>query len=281
MSFFCFINEGSSRKHKRKGKVFIMKKLLVVLMTGLLLVSGCSSEKDVTKSVDQAKESGFIVGLDDTFAPMGFRDDNNEVVGFDIDLAKEVSERLGFEITFQPVDWEMKETELSQGNIDVIWNGLTITEERSKVMLFSDPYMDNTQMIAVESGSDINAIADLVGKTIAVQKDSSALEAVNSNEAVRDNNTIVEYDTNIECIMDLEVGRVDAIVVDEVLGRYVMAQRGQEQYKVLEENLQEEQYGVAFRLSDTELQTAVNDTLNQMKEDGTFDSIYATWFAVN
>jgi polar amino acid transport system substrate-binding protein len=259
----------------------MMKKLLAVLMTSLLLVSGCSSEEVVTKSVEQAKESGFIVGLDDTFAPMGFRDDNNEVVGFDIDLAKEVCERLGFEITFQPVDWEMKETELSQGNIDVIWNGLTITEERSKKMLFSDPYMDNTQMITVIAGSDINTIADLVGKTIAVQKDSSALEAVNNNETVRSNNTIVEYDTNIECIMDLEVERVDAIVVDEVLGRYVMAQRGQEQYKVLEENLQEEQYGVAFRLSDTELETAVNDTLNKMKEDGTFDAIYANWFSVN
>jgi len=258
-----------------------MKKLLAVLMTCLLLVSGCSSEDTVTKSVEQAKESGFIVGLDDTFAPMGFRDDNNEIVGFDVDLAKEVSNRLGFEVSFQPVDWEMKETELSQGNIDAIWNGLTITEERSEKMLFSDPYMDNTQMITVLADSDINEIADLDGKTIAVQKDSSALDAVNNNESVKNNNTIVEYDTNVECIMDLEAGRVDAIVVDEVLGRYVMAQRGQEQYKVLDENLQEEQYGVAFRLTDTELETAVNDTLNDMKADGSFDAIYATWFSVN
>jgi len=258
-----------------------MKKLLAVLMTCLFVVSGCSGEKEVTKTLATAQEEGFVVGLDDTFAPMGFRNDDNEIVGFHIDLAKEVSNRLEMEVTFQPVDWEMKETELSQGNIDAIWNGLTITDARAEKMLFSDPYMDNSQMIVVLDGSEINTIADLQGKTIAVQKDSSALEAVNKNEEVKNNNTIVEYDTNIECIMDLEAQRADAIVVDEVLGRYVMGQRCQEQYKVLGENLQEEEYGIAFRLNDTDLQEAVNNTLNEMKADGTFDEIYAKWFAVS
>lgn len=247
-----------------------MKKLLVMLLVCLGLV-GCGNQKG----------DALVIGVDDTFAPMGFRDENNELVGFDIDLANAMAKKMDTEIKFQPIDWSMKETELNGGNIDLIWNGYTITDKRKEQVNFTEAYLNNKQVIVVLSDSDVKTKEDLKGKVISLQKESSALEAVNADvafvNALKDKP--IEFDTNIECFMDLEAKRSDAIVCDEVLARYVIKQRGEDNYKVLEDNFGDEEYGIGVRKEDKELLDNLNKALNECKEDGTYKEIYNKWFA--
>lgn len=257
---------------KRKGML-----LMVAMLALTILLTGCAPKAPA------AEESKVLVmGLDDTFAPMGFRNEKNEIVGFDIDLSKEVAARNGWEITYQPIDWAMKETELNAGNIDMIWNGYTITEERKEKVNFSDPYLANAQIVITLADSDIATLADLGGKVVATQAGSSSLDAARAQagfvEGLKDGK-LIEYATFNEVFNDLESGRTDAIIVDEVLARYYMNNKGAEAYKVLEENLGPEEFGVGVRKDDTELLEAINATLEEMKTDGTYDEIYGNWFA--
>ena len=253
-----------------------MKKLLTAALTVLFVLTGCTSPS----STDTKNK--IIIGVDDTFAPMGFRDENNELVGFDIDLATMIAEKLEMEIVFQPIDWAMKETELNGNNIDLIWNGYTITDKRKEQVNFTTPYLNNRQIIVVLAESDIQSKADLSGKALSVQKESSALEAVLKESELASSlkdGTPIEFDTNIDCFMDLEAGRSDAIVCDEVLARYVMKQRGAEKYRVLEDNFGEEEYGIGVRKSDTELLEKLNKALEEAINDGSYDALYQKWFA--
>ncbi|MPM68420.1 Glutamine-binding periplasmic protein [bioreactor metagenome] len=212
---------------------------------------------------------------------MGFRDENGDLVGFDIDLANAVSELTGLTFTFQPIDWSLKETELEQGNIDMIWNGYSITESRQAVVLFSDPYLENRQIVVVLADSDIQTLADLNNKVVSVQKDSSALEAVTNTPellATFANGEVLQFDSNVDLFMDLEAGRSDAIILDEIFADYTMKQRGADQYRILDEDFGSESYGIGFRQSDTELETTINEALNTLKANGTFDQIKDNWF---
>lgn len=252
-----------------------MKKILtIMLLAALLLTSACSK--------NETSEDVLVVGFDDTFAPMGFKDDNGEIVGFDIDLAKEIGEITGFEFEFQNIDWDLKETELENGNIDLIWNGYSITSERQEKVLFSDPYMENSQIIIVLSESGIKTKDELVGKTVSVQKNSSAYEAVMKDEgfvnSLKDQ-TIIQYDTNIDCFNDLVAKRSDAIVVDEVLARYYIRQQNNpEIYYILEEDFGDEEYAIGMRKDDEELCNKINNALNEIVESGKYDEIYQRWF---
>lgn len=254
-------------------------------LIGLALVAmtGCqSAAKPQGDSWSAIEDRGkLVVGIDDTFAPMGFRDENNELAGYDIEMAKAVSEKLGIAFEFQTIDWSMKESELNSGNIDLIWNGYSITDTRKQQVAFSEPYLENRQLIITLADSEVNSKADLAGKTIAVQKESSALEAVSADAAFTSalkNGAPEEFDTNIDCFMDLEAGRSQAIVVDEVLARYVMKQRGQEKYKVLDENFGTEQYAVGMRKQDTTLLEKINEAMKACNEDGTTAALNAKWF---
>lgn len=252
-----------------------MKKILtIMLLAALLLTSACSK--------NETSEDVLVVGFDDTFAPMGFKDDNGEIVGFDIDLAKEIGEITGFEFEFQNIDWDLKETELENGNIDLIWNGYSITSERQEKVLFSDPYMENSQIIIVLSESGIKTKDELFGKTVSVQKNSSAYEAVMKDEgfvnSLKDQ-TIIQYDTNIDCFNDLVAKRSDAIVVDEVLARYYIRQQDNpEIYYILEEDFGDEEYAIGMRKDDEELCNKINNALNEIVESGKYDEIYQRWF---
>ena len=252
-----------------------MKKRFLAILTLCFLLAGCAANPS-------DKSEQLIIGVDDTFAPMGFRDENNELVGFDIDLANLIAEKIDIEIEFLPIDWAMKETELNSKNIDMIWNGYTITDKRKEQVNFTTPYLENRQIIIVSADSTITSKADLAGKTLSVQKESSALEAVLKEEALAASlkeGKPVEFDTNIDCFMDLEAGRSDAIVCDEVLARYVMKQRGAEKYRVLEDNFGEEEYGIGVRKSDTELLNQLNNALEECMKDGSYDNLYKKWFA--
>jgi len=214
---------------------------------------------------------------------MGFKNDNGEYVGFDIDLATEVASRLGLELKLQPVDWDAKAMELSSGSIDVIWNGLTINDDNKKDMLFSDPYMNNRQIIVVAADSDIQSIADLAGKVVAAQIDSSGLAAIEAQPDVMATFAqLVQAPDYVEAFMELKQGTVDAVVVDEIFGKYHIAQeKAADTYRILDDNFGEEQYGIGFRLGEQAFRDKIQETLNAMIADGKAAEISKKWFGDN
>lgn len=167
----------------------------------------------------------LVLGLDETFPPMGFRDENGEIVGFDIDLAKEVCKRLGVELKLQPISWKAKEMELSTKKIDCIWNGMSVDEDRIEGFNLSKPYIANKQIIITSESSGIKTKADLAGKNVGAQEGSSALGAIEADaETFNSFAKLTEYESNDEAYLDLKAGRIDALVVDEVYGRYMLEQ---------------------------------------------------------
>lgn len=237
-----------------------------------------TSNEEVASALDK---DTLVVGLDDTFAPMGFRDESGEIVGFDIDLAKAMGEKLGKAIEFQSIDWTMKETELNAGNIDFIWNGYSISDERKEKVDFSVPYLNNTQFIVTLADSDINTKADLAGKTVAAQTGSTAVDAIEAEPEVMatfKDGKPVTYESNNDVLMDLEAGRVDAAVVDEIIIKYYMSKKGEDKFKILEENFGDEEYGVGMRKGDTKLVEAFNQAYAELKAEGKLAEISTKWF---
>ena len=258
--------------------------LLLALVAGVF-IAACSKQEPApapkpapAPAPVAAAPAAITVGLDDHFPPMGFRDDKNELVGFDIDLAKEAGKRLGLEVKFKAIDWSAKEAELSGKRVDVLWNGLTITEERKANILFTKPYLENRQIIVVPEKSAINVKADLKDKVVGVQDGSSAVDAVNNDaEAAKSLKELKKFSDNVTALMDLSAGRLDAIVVDEIVGRYYVAKKPGE-YRVLEENFGTEDFGVGTRKDDAELMGKIDKALDDMKADGTAATISTKWF---
>ena len=228
----------------------IKRMLLVLLVCSLLTgtLTACGSKK---------KQSGittFTVGFDAEFPPYGYKDDNGEYVGFDLSLAQEVCKRNGWELVKQPIDWDSKDMELSSGTIDCIWNGFTMNGRESDYT-WTTPYIDNSQVVIVKSGSSINKLADLSGKVVVVQADSSALAAFTGED---------------------ESGSVDAICMDMGVAKYELEARGG-QFRMLSEQVSKEQYGIGFKPGNTELRDIVQETLFDMLADGTFENIAKDW----
>lgn len=236
-----------------------------------------TSSADTGEALPTLSQDTIIIGLDDELPPMGFRDENNEIVGFDIDLAKAVGEKLGVTVEFQPIDWAAKEIELESGKIDALWNGLTITDERKETMDITDPYLQNRQIIVVKTDSDIQSKADLEGKIVGLQDGSSAVDAVNADE-LASAMELTTYDTNILALSDLDIGRVDAVVADETFVGYYMAQN-ENDFRVIEDgDFGEEFYGIAVKKGNTELLNAIQAALDELDADGTAAEISNTWF---
>lgn len=261
----------------------IIKKT-VMLGLGLLLATGmvgCSNGKDDQKAADTGNKKEVVIGLDNTFVPMGFLNDKNELVGFDVDLANEAFKRAGYTVKFQNIDWSMKEQSLNNGNVDCLWNGYSITEERKAKVAFSKPYFDNKQIAVTMAKESPTKLGDLKDQIVGTQAASSALEAIEANKEfigmIKDKKPVT-YDTYDKALRDLEIGRIKAVVGDEVLLKYYISQRGADKYKVLEGDLGSEEYGVGFRKKDTELRDALDKALDDMKADGTFDQIKKKWF---
>lgn len=259
-----------------------MKKLtakLVLIVTAFTLFL---TQTSLVQAQKINKEDGVVIGFDNTFAPFGFQNPEGENVGFDIDLAEEILGRLEVEYEFQPIDWSMKETELNTGNIDMIWNGYSVTPEREEVVQFSDPYIKNRQVIIVKNDSDIETKADFAGRIVATQEQSASLEAImNDTEFAEsiDGGQPITYATFVEVFSDLDNGRADGIVVDELLATYFLEQQGNaEDYRILEENFGEEDYAVGFRKDDAAFVEEFNAVLQEIIEDGTFDEIKSQWF---
>jgi len=220
-------------------------------------------------------EDTFIVGFDAEFPPYGYKDDSGNYVGFDLDLAKEVCERNNWTFKAQPIDWDAKDAELDSGSIDCIWNGFTING-RENDYTWSDAYIDNKQVVVVKSDAGINSLDDLAGKTVETQKDSSALAALQGdNKTLADTfaslTEVADYNT---AFMDLESGACDAVAIDIGVAQYqVNSKDNPDAYKILDDSISSEQYGIGFKQGNTDLKDQVQKTLDEMFEDGTVAKI--------
>ena len=272
-----------------------MKKLLALIFAAVMTVgtmAGCSgtettdTQNEVDTSLEDIKGKGyFVLGLDADFAPMGFTDESGEIVGFDIDLAKAAAEKMGIEVKAQPINWNAKSMELESGNIDVIWNGFSISEERKQQVLFTDPYLTTGQVIVVPVDSDIKTKADLAGKKVALQDGSTSEEALKADTATYESigeENLSKFNENTLVLMEVESGRADAAVIDEIYVRYYLAKEGMtDKFTVLSEQLAPEDYGVGCRLTDASFRDALNDAIKECIEDGTASEISMKWFGVD
>ena len=255
--------------------------LLLAALTAAALMAGCDNKSaapgDSSAPAAQATNK-IVVGLDDNFPPMGFRDEKNELTGFDVEMAQEAAKHLGVEVEFKPIDWNAKEAELNGKRVDVLWNGLTITEKRKENIAFTKPYLENRQIIIVTAKSPIKTKADLNGKVVGLQEGSTAFEAVEKDPAtMKTFKELKKFGDNVTALMDLSSGRLDALVVDEVVGRYYTAKKPGE-YVILEENFGTEEYGVGVRKDDKDLLTKLDKAMDDMKQDGTAAKISTKWF---
>ena len=238
------------------------------------------TEDDKEKKDEASGENGtFTVGFDQNFPPMGFVGDDGEYTGFDLDLAKEVANRLGMKFFPQPISWDAKDMELDSGTVDCIWNGFTMNG-REDDYTWSEPYMNNSQVFVVAADSGINGFGDLAGKIVEVQADSSAEAALKDNTELTKTfgalQTTPDYNT---AFMDLEMGAVDAIAMDVIVAGYQIEQRADgDSYVILEETLASEEYGVGFKKGNEELRDKVQAALEEMAEDGTLKEISDKWF---
>lgn len=264
-----------------------MKKVIAIAAAALMLLTllaGCGNNATTPDNGEQTQTKTFTVGFDAEFPPYGYQDENGEYVGFDLDLAAEVCARNGWELVKKPINWDSKDMELETELIDCIWNGFTINGREDKYT-WSTPYVDNIQVVVVGKDSGIASYADLAGKIVAVQADSSALAALTENEDGSNEENIalaesfeklVEVPDYNTAFMNLEAGAVDAIAMDIGVAQYQLEQRG-DAFVILDGTLAAEQYGIGFKLGNTELRDAVQKTLDEMAADGTFAKIAEKW----
>lgn len=260
-------------------KKFLSLIMVGVLVLGAAVLTGCGNGTDEAPAENESKET-IVVGLDDTFAPMGFRDESGELIGFDIDLANKVGEELGVNVEFKPIDWNAKEMELKAKTIDCVWNGMSVTPERKENMALSDKYLNNkiVLMALADSDIDVTDASQLAVLKIGTQVDSSALGVLKSNEAYdsfKDN--VQEYDTYDTAIMDLKAGRIDVIAVDQVLGEYTNNNLGGEM-KECTYDLGDDFYVIGFAKDNAELRDKVNDALKTLVDNGEAAKISEKWF---
>lgn len=263
-----------------------MKKILVFTLCAFMAFSllACSQAEPAAPA-EPAEPTGseepftFKLGFDAEFPPYGYMDDNGDYVGFDIDMAKALCQRLGWEIQLIPIAWNSKDMELESGTIDCIWNGFTMND-REELYTWTKPYMDNSQVFVVAANGGIEDKAGLEGKTVAVQQESSAQSALNEEEnaaLLASFAQLIELADYNTAFMELESGAVDAIAMDIGVAKFQIEGRESE-FVMLDDVITAEQYGIGFFLGNTELRDKVEAELMNMVEDGTFAQISENWF---
>jgi polar amino acid transport system substrate-binding protein len=272
----------------------LMKKFLLFLSlisVILFVFAACAPQAPATKTDGEIstpdtdsswsfiKDKGKItLGLDDTFAPMGFRDESGKIIGFDIDLAEAVGTELGVKVEYQPIDWAAKEFELNSKRIDVVWNGMSITSERQETMLLSKPYLNNTIVIMAKAGTVVNAKEELIGKKVGTQSASAALEMIEADLLYADlKDNLVEYKDYDEAVMDLEIGRIDAVIIDKVTGMY-KASKKPGAYIFAKEDFGEDLYAVGFRKEDKAFYEEFQKAFDKVISSGKGSEISKKWF---
>lgn len=264
------------------------KKLLSLVCVGALsasLLTACggnqpknNTEAEGDQSLQYIQDKGSLVlGLDDQLPPMGFLDESGKIVGFDIDVAEKVCEKLGVTLETQPINWNSKQMELDTKNIDCIWNGLSWSEDRAAAMSLSIPYLQNHMVVVVPTDASYKTVDELEGKTIALQSGSTAQEAYESDERLNGKTTMTGLDNNMMCLMDVESGASDAALMDETVANYLI-QTGGKDLRVMDDFLYAEDYVIGFRKDELALTEAVNEALKEMVTEGSMSEISTKWF---
>ncbi|MHC5375010.1 amino acid ABC transporter substrate-binding protein [Enterococcus sp. LJL120] len=269
-------------KNKNRSKKIFASLLLLVLM---VFLGSCGILKNTSGDTwETIQSSGKVtIGLDDTFVPMGFRDQDGYLVGFDVDLATAVFAEYGIEVDFQPIDWSLKEMELTNGTIDLIWNGYSVTPAREEKVLFSNTYMENDQVLITRKDSGITSFADMQGKVLGAQTGSSGYDAFTQQpeilkDLVADEDAVL-YSSFNEAFIDLEHQRIDGLLIDHVYANYYLSQTGDlENYNLLEGGFVTEDFAVGARKTDTTLVAKINDALKALQSNGKFLEISDKWF---
>lgn len=272
-------------REKHAGKEESMKKRMISLMLAAVMalsMAACGSKG----SDAEADRTQLIVGFDAEFPPYGYMDENGGYTGFDLDLAQEVCDRNGWELVKKPIIWDSKDMELNSGSIDCIWNGFTMNG-RADDYTWSDPYIENSIVVVVPSDSEVKELSDLAGKIVTVQADSSGLAALDGEDATEENKALTESFAELQQVgdyntafMNLEAGAVDAVVLDIGVALYQIASRG-DKFVMLDAQVSAEQYAIGFKSGNTSLRDKVQETLDEMAEDGKVKEIaekYADYY---
>ena len=267
---------------KRKG---ILGFLTLVGMA-VMSLAGCTqlaSNPKVDNWDKYQQQKSITVGFDNTFVPMGFEEKNGNYAGFDIELAKYVSKKLGITVHFQPIDWDMKETELQNGTIDAIWNGYSATDERREKVAFTIPYMQNTQILVVKKTSGIHSVEDMAGKVLGAQNGSSGMLDFEEHPEVLKNRVkggdADQYQSVNEAIIDLKNDRIDALLIDRVYADYYLTTEGiADEYDTIPSGFESESFAVGVRPADKKLLEALNQAFKELYQDGIFQQISQKWF---
>lgn len=262
--------------------------LLLILLIPTFLLGGCESvttrvnTQDTWSRIERRKK--VVIGLDDSFVPMGFREKNGKLVGYDVDLAKAVFKQYGIKVDFQTIDWSMKETELKNGTIDLLWNGYSINPSREKKIAFSRPYLDNRQVLVTKKSSHIDGLSGMAGKSLGVQNGSTGAAVLDAKpKLLKDkikNKSAVLYDTFPDAFIDLNANRIQGILMDQVYADYyVDHQKDKNAYQVYEsKQLPAEYFGVGMRKGDKTLRKKINQGLGRLQKDGQLRQINEKWF---
>ena len=267
---------------KRKGILGLLALVGVTVMT----LAGCTqlaSNPKVDNWDKYQQQKSITVGFDNTFVPMGFEEKNGNYAGFDIELAKYVSKKLGITVHFQPIDWDMKETELQNGTIDAIWNGYSATDERREKVAFTIPYMQNTQILVVKKTSGIHSVEDMTGKVLGAQTGSSGmLDFEEHPEVLKDRvkgGDADQYQSVNEAIIDLKNDRIDALLIDRVYADYYLTTEGiADEYDTIPSGFESESFAVGVRPADKKLLEALNQAFKELYQEGIFQQISQKWF---
>lgn len=254
---------------------------IIGLMTWRGVANKQSNSEDTWTRVTSQKK--IVIGLDDSFVPMGFQKQNGQIVGYDVDLAKAVFKQYGVKVDFQPMDWSMNVTELRNKTIDLIWNGFSINPQRAQAVLFSEPYLDNQQVLISKTKDHVNSFADMKGKVVGVQSGSTGAIQMDKRPALLKNlvknQEPILYSSFTDAFIDLNAGRIQGLLIDSVYaGYYINHQPHPEQYVQVKSEFNAEKYAVGMRKEDTLLKQKIDQGLNRLAQNGELARINAKWF---
>ncbi len=264
--------------------------ILMAVMTVTLSGCGISYRKNMQTNPDTwaiaSKQKKIVIGLDDSFVPMGFQTKSGKIVGYDVDLAKAVFKEYGIKADFQPIDWSMNVTELRNGTIDLIWNGFSVNSERKKKVDFSEPYLVNKQVLVTKKRSQIHSFADMKGKVAGVQAGSAGAMDIDSQpKLLKDrikNHAPILYDSFTEAFIDLNSNRIQGLLIDSIYaGYYIQHQKNSQSYRSVPSEFPKEQYAVGMRKGDTKLKQKIDSGLNRLAKNGQLKKINQKWFGTN
>lgn len=257
-----------------KKVLIIIGVILLIVILGVAVAFNQNTKED---------DNTFVLGMDDSFPPMGYRNENNELVGFDIDLAQEVCNKLGMKLEVQTISWAAKEQELDSGNIDCIWNGFGYTEERNEAMTLTNPYVKDRSMFVVKGNSSYTNQDELKGKKIGVQSGSIQEKRLNDSEYGKELDEVIGYTDYLTALMDLETGNIDAVYMSQISGNYII-QNQDKDFKTFDAiGIGEESKGmvIAFKKGNTELKDKVENALNELRAEGKLKELSEKWLGAD